>query len=107
MTLTVDANAQAAINVARKRLCYQSSPETRMQEEELKESLREISPEISDVLVPNCVYRGGCPEFEMCEERFWANFLAYCKKEGKPLATIKDRYAAYNQFYYLHRFPEE
>lgn len=47
----------------------------------------------------NCVYRYGCPEFSMCKERFWANFLKWCNDNNKPLSTIQLRYDAYNEFF--------
>lgn len=56
--MIVDANVQALINVGRVRLCYQASPETQ-QMENLKTALK-IHDEISNVLVPNCIYRNGC-----------------------------------------------
>lgn len=76
VTFTGEANAQSLIDTWRKRLCYQASPE------------------LSDVLVPNCVYRGGCPELEPCG--FWERF---CPAEG----TIQDRYDQYNALFYERR----
>ena len=57
-----EANVQALIDTMRKRLCSQAAPETRCYAEDFKAKLHEIQPEIADVLVPNCVYRCGCPE---------------------------------------------
>ena len=59
-------NAQALINVARFRLCNSAHPETRAYMEDLKESIHEFEPELSDVMQRNCIYRGGCPEFNPC-----------------------------------------
>ena len=99
ISLTVDANAQACINVQRKRLCYQCSEDTRLQAEELKRSLTDIDKPVGDVLVPNCIYRAGCPELEMCPQKHWAVFLRYCKERELPINTIRARYDAYNQFF--------
>ena len=99
VNMIVDANVQALINVGRVRLCYQASPETRMQMENLKTTLKISDEEISNVIVPNCIYRNGCPEFEMCKERFYAKFLMYCKENELPTNTIQQRYDAYNKFY--------
>ncbi|MDY4994606.1 MAG: hypothetical protein SO081_03475, partial [Oscillospiraceae bacterium] len=76
----------------RKRLCYQASPETRKYAEDFKVTLHETEPELSDVLVPNCVYRGGCPEMEPCG--FWERFCPAV--EG----TIQDRYDQYNVLFW-------
>ena len=64
VNFTGEMNAQAAIDTMRKRLCHQASAETRAYAEDFKEALRETEPELSDALVPNCVYRCGCPEMK-------------------------------------------
>jgi hypothetical protein len=61
VSFTGDANAQHLIDAWRKRLCQMASRETRMYAEDFKKTLHDYEPEISDVLVPNCVYRCGCP----------------------------------------------
>lgn len=62
-----EANAQAIINISRKRLCHCASPETR---EAWKLFLDEIvkpnEPELYSVCVKECLYRGFCPEFKSC-----------------------------------------
>lgn len=60
------ANAQAVINVSRKRLCKLASPETRTAWEYMLEDLCDIEPELVNVCVPECVYRGFCPEANSC-----------------------------------------
>lgn len=100
VNMDINANIQACINVSRYRLCYQASPETREQMEDLKQTItKQVSEEIGNVLVPNCIYRAGCPEFKMCKERIWANFLKWCKKNNKTINTIQQRYDAYNEFF--------
>lgn len=93
------ANAQNTIDAWRKRLCYQATPDARELAEKFKIDLHSIEPEWADVLVPNCIYRYGCPEFSMCKEKFWANFLKWCNDNNKPLSTIQSRYDAYNEFF--------
>ena len=61
-----DANGQHLIDTWRKRLCFMASPETRGYAEDFKMTLRVAEPEVSDVLVPNCIYRCGCPESNSC-----------------------------------------
>lgn len=84
------ANAQHLIDTARKRLCYCASKETREYMEDLKVEITKIEPELGNMLVPNCVYRSGCPEFTTCG--FWNNFET---KYGIGL-SIDDRYDKYN-----------
>ena len=61
-----EANAQALINTSRKRLCTQASPETRKAWQEVKDKLQEIDPVLASVMVPECIYRGFCPEMKCC-----------------------------------------
>lgn len=61
-----EANAQALINISRKRLCTQASPETRKAWQEVKETVRKYEPELASVMVPECIYRGFCPEMHPC-----------------------------------------
>ena len=97
---TGEANAQALIDTMRKRLCYQASPETRAYAEDLKAKLRDVQPELSDVLVPNCVYRCGCPEMQSCG--LWDSMVK--QTEGAVLShRINERYEAYNRYFYESR----
>lgn len=99
------ANAQSLIDSFRKRLCVGCvSPETRELAEDFKCALHETQPEISDVLVPNCIYRGGCPEFKSCG--YFENFLDYADtwySGTGMIRVIKDiqaRYDLYNEYFY-------
>lgn len=60
------ANAQAILNISRKRLCMQASPETREAWKELLKALSNDEPELASCCVPECVYRGFCPEMKPC-----------------------------------------
>ncbi len=60
------ANAQAIISISRKRLCTQASIETREAWKLLIDAIREENPELASCCVPECVYRGFCPEFKCC-----------------------------------------
>ena len=97
-----EANAQHLIDTWRKRLCHQAHPETRAYAVDLKAALREIEPELSDALVPSCVYRGGCPEMRSCG--LWQVFTRWCfEVQGLvPIEqlTIKDRYKLFNEYFY-------
>ena len=60
------ANAQAMIFISRKRLCRQASPETTAAWKMVLDAVKEVEPELHSVCVPECVYRGFCPEFKCC-----------------------------------------
>lgn len=61
--MDMTANAQAIINISRKRLCSCASKETRETWEQVVEAIREVDPVLADKCVPECLYRGFCPEF--------------------------------------------
>lgn len=57
------ANAQSLINISRKRLCSCASKETREAWIQVKSAIAEIDPIMASKMVPECIYRGFCPEF--------------------------------------------
>lgn len=59
-----EANAQALINISRRRLCSQASKETREAWQEVKAEVSKYDPILASVMVPECIYRGFCPEDE-------------------------------------------
>lgn len=61
--MDMTANAQALINISRKRLCNCASKETREAWKQVKEEVRKVDPVMADKMVPECIYRGFCPEF--------------------------------------------
>ena len=61
-----EANAQALINISRKRLCTQASPETRQAWQEVKNEVEKNDPILASVMVKECIYRGFCPEHKRC-----------------------------------------
>lgn len=61
-----EANAQAIINISRKRLCTKASSETRYAWQLLLSEMRKHEPELVSVCVPECVYRGWCYEYKSC-----------------------------------------
>ncbi len=62
-----EANAQAIINISRKRLCYLASKETRdAWWDVLNEVVLPNEPELYSCCVPDCIYRGHCFEFKSC-----------------------------------------
>ena len=97
------ANMQNLIDAWRKRLCFCATNEARTLAEDFKIALKKDNPEISDVLVPNCIYRAGCPEFNECG--FYKNFLKWCEKWSINIngCSIQERYDAYNKFFEENR----
>lgn len=91
-----DPNIQHTIDTWRKRLCRQASKETREYAEDFKMTLREVEPEWSNVLVPNCVYRCGCPELKNCG---WFDSMVR-KHPALASTNIQERYDAYNALFY-------
>ena len=61
--MDMTANAQALINISRKRLCNCASKETREAWIQVKDAIIEIDPIMASKMVPECIYRGFCPEF--------------------------------------------
>lgn len=61
--MDMTANAQALINISRKRLCNCASKETREAWKQVQDAIRKIDSVMADKMVPECIYRGFCPEF--------------------------------------------
>lgn len=94
------ANMQNLIDAWRKRLCFMAHPEARGLAEDLKTKLAETHPLESSVLVPNCIYRCGCPEFSTCG--FFRGFWIWTIKHhpGANIFDIQTRYDLYNEYFY-------
>ena len=61
--MDMTCNAQAFINISRKRLCYGcASEETRFAWQLVIGALKEVDPILAEKCVPECLYRGFCPE---------------------------------------------
>ena len=60
------ANAQAVMFISRRRLCGMASPETRAAWQLIVDEIAKVEPSVADCCVPECVYRGFCPEFKSC-----------------------------------------
>lgn len=59
-------NAQALINMARKRLCYKAHRETVLVMSEIKKQVANLDKDLSAFMVPECLYRKGCHELKSC-----------------------------------------
>lgn len=64
--MDMTCNAQALISISRKRLCSCASFETREAWKQVMEEVRKVDPVLADKCVPECIYRGFCPEFDRC-----------------------------------------
>lgn len=101
-SFTGEANTQHLIDTWRKRLCFQAAPLTRAYAKDFKRALYGVEPEIASVLVPNCVYRCGCPEIHPCG--FWKRFAAWADENSSNTMSWRDniteRYNLYNHFFF-------
>lgn len=86
--MDMTANAQALINISRKRLCSCASVETRVAWQQVKEAIREVDPVMASKMVPECIYRGFCPEF--------MNPCGYANTRNYQEELIKYRSTEYN-----------
>lgn len=64
--MELEVNAQALINLSRKRLCNQAAPETIQVMHAMKKEVSLQDPHMARVMVRECVYRGFCPEMQCC-----------------------------------------
>ena len=101
VNLDGEANAQALIDTSRKRLCFEASTETRREWEQLKKDIFKAGEEeLSNCLVPNGIYRGGCPEvFSKC---------TYCvdlleKLDNNKRYDLKEKNKVYNESFWSRK----
>lgn len=59
-------NAQALINMAKKRLCKQADNRTYNVMSMLKSAMKVADPALAKYMVPECEYRRGCNELKPC-----------------------------------------
>ena len=82
-------NAQALVNMGRKRLCPASAKETVKVYRYLRKEMLKVEPEFGVFLVPECVYRGGiCPEAREGDAGVVGMMQAY---KEYPQSTNKNR----------------
>lgn len=66
VNLQLSLNAQEIINISKVRLCTKASTETRLVWSKVIDELEKIEPILSSACVPQCIYRGFCPEPKPC-----------------------------------------
>lgn len=82
--MQLSLNAQALINISRKRLCSCASEETRKTWLQVKKAIAEEDPDMANAMVPECVYRGFCPEMTSCGYAKTADYIEALKAYRKP-----------------------
>lgn len=90
------ANLQNLIDAWRKRLCFKATKEARELAEDFKIALESEDKAMSKVLVPNCIYRFGCPEFTPCG--FFKNFLEFAEQNNISIEQLSDINIRYELF---------
>lgn len=63
---TMLLNAEALVNISKRRLCFQASKETREAWEAVIAAVKEVDPIVAEACVPQCVAYGTCPEMRCC-----------------------------------------
>ena len=76
------ANAAEVMFISRRRMCAQASRETRAAWKLVVDGIAAVEPELAACCVPECVYRGFCPEFKSC---------GYCGSDDWKAAVEKYR----------------
>lgn len=92
----IDKNRQLLIDMARGQLCRQQEKDIVLHAERLKIALHLVEPELSDQMVPECVYRCGCPYEDGCG---WFDKIA-ANNPNITSTCISTRYKAYNEVFY-------
>lgn len=91
--MEVDANIQALMNLAEKRLCMCADPTTRDYMISLVDAIREVEPDVAWSLVPQCVRCGGCVEpFGDC--KYYESIMEDVSLEDQ--LDVTKRYDIYN-----------
>jgi len=62
----IEVNAQAIINISRKRLCNKASAETQHAWTVFLDTFKDVEPELHSASVRECIYRGKCTEIYPC-----------------------------------------
>lgn len=95
VSMEMDANIQALIDMASRRLCNQADKTTIGYMQDLVSAIKKYDEDIAWALVPSCVRYGGCNEpFGNCT--FYDNFSKNLTMEQQT--DIMKRYDAYNEY---------
>lgn len=93
VSMEMDANIQALINISKKRLCTSADSTTRKYWISFLKELREVAPEVFWACVPECVHSGGCREYTNCG--FYD--ALFKDKSLEDTTNVVKRYDIYNE----------
>jgi len=79
-SMEIFVNIQGLINISRKRLCNNSHKETINVWSNVIYTIAAIEQEIAAKCVPECIYRGFCPEIKKCGFSKSENYLTQLKE---------------------------
>ena len=95
VSMQMDANIQALINISEKRLCTCADPTTIKYWEAVLEAIKEYDDDIYWACVPQCIRCGGCVEpFSNCN--FYSNLMKDHTLEEQQ--NVMKRYDIYNEY---------
>lgn len=95
VSMQLDMNLQALINICEARLCMQADAETRNYINGLVLAIKEQDAIVAKMLAPAGIYNAGCKEvFGNCS--YCTNFLNTLSKE--QLLNLRERLNAYNEY---------
>lgn len=76
-------SAQALITMSRKRLCLHAHKATVGVWARVRRALMDVDPAMSAAMVPECAYRGRCPEMKECGPGAVKVMSAYAKRPSR------------------------
>lgn len=90
VNMRITLNAQAVINVSRKRLCGQAHIKAQQLWNKVLKEIKLIDEPLYNNCVPECVYRGFCPELKSCGRTNSNNYKQWRKNyiSGKDIISI-------------------
>ena len=95
VSMEMDANIEALINISERRLCMCADPTTRAYWQDLKDCIEKYDEDIAWAMIPQCVRCGSCVEpFGEC--KFYERLM-----EGHTLEEQQDimqRYDIYREY---------
>lgn len=92
--MEMDANIQALMSIAERRLCMCADPTTREYMEALVEEIRKYDEDIAWSLVPQCVRCGGCVE-PFSNYQYYDSIYDRIPEEARD--TVMKRYDIYDK----------
>ena len=87
VNLQLSLNAQEIINISKLRLCSKAARETREIWYKVLDELVRIEPYLASACVPQCIYRGFCPEQKSCGRSTYSSY-EIIRREYKKLNLL-------------------